>query len=261
METKDVSVVETGLPAVSSGENLLSELGVEAKDLSIYKILLMQKTSEFVGDEKAAFGDLVHSRTAEKFGGFDQSIEVLPVQIYKTWVIYDVTEGTPKFVTTEDMTPANSSLPWEFSDAEGRNYRRDQCINVMVLLTSEVAAGEPFPYIMSFRRASFSTGKDIVTQVMRSRMFGKPIYAKTIQIGVGKQKKDTNTYAVFTSRVGRTANEAEAQAAQMWAGILKSSKVAVDNSDLEREDSSSKSSVAPSPKVMGGDEASKNDLY
>lgn len=257
MENKEVAVIEKGELTAQSAGNLMENLGISSSMLSIYKLLLMQNTSEFVGDEKAVMGDIVHSRTAEKFGDLKTPVEVVPVKMYSEWVIFDCSGGTPTFERIEPLTAKNEGLEWDFVE-DGRKMRRDKCLNIMVLLVKDMGEdSEAFPFIISFRRMSFNAGKDFATQIFRQGLFQKPMYNRTALIGAEKQKKDTNVYAVFSHKPGRLTTPEERKIAEMWVDVLKNKAYTVDNSDVETETTAKAEAPKVAPTVIGGE----NELY
>lgn len=206
---------------------LLAEAGVSAADLVIPKLLLMQGTSEYVGDESAEVGDIVNSQTHEVLGGIGKPVEFVPLKLYKTWRIYDMSSKQPKFLREEPVTAANADQEWE--GLEGKTpVRRDQNFNFFILLKSELDAGEAFPCVVSFKRTSMNAGKQLATQLFKLAALGKLPYSQTVKLGVRKDKKETNTYAVYEFQKGNPCTEVEKTEAQRWLKTLSSVKYTVD---------------------------------
>lgn len=230
---------ETTELAIGSVGDVMAELGLSTKDLEIPKILLMQSTSEFVGDEKAEFGDMVVSKTARKLGDMKNPLDLIILSSFKTWVVYNVSKkGTPEFMRIEAMTAQNEALPWDdIEDIDGVKcaIRRDQCLNFYVLLASEVKEGEYFPYCVSFKRTGYDAAKTIATAILKLKMFGKKSYEKIVSLSVAKEKNDTNTYVKFIATQTRASTEAEKTAGKMWLDLIKTNNYTVDNSDIVSE--------------------------
>lgn len=236
METKEVAVSQSTAVAINQPGGILKELGMSASDISIAKILLMQKTSLRVNEETSQFGDLIHQRTGEKLGDFEKPIEIIPIKTFKNWVVFNTSGGEPEFVRID---PFSEELPWEFQE-NGVSMRRDQCINVMCLLADSVKNGDdPFPFTVSFKRMSYQAGKDLLTNIMKSRMFGKPIYNRTVVLGAEKQKQKngSNIYAVFTTKEGTVTTPEMKEAAVIWSNLLREGAYTVDNSDFAAPES------------------------
>jgi hypothetical protein len=254
--TQALVKVEEKALVVSQGQSALEELGVSASDLAIAKILLMQSTSEMVGDGKANFGDMVNSLTGDKLGSIGKPVEILPLAVNKSWVIFDMSSGQPEFLRTEAFTAANANQPWE-GEEDGKPVRRDQSINVYVLLVSEITSGEAFPLMVSFRRTGYAAGKALVTQILKQKMFKKPIYARTVMLDATRQKNGTNTYAVFEVKPSRPTTEAEQATAEALIEMLSTQKPVVDESDLRTPEPS----AAPKPVVIKTTEGTVDEVY
>lgn len=245
------------LKAVAKAEDVsvpmaqaMEETGISASDLIIPKLHLMQNTSELVGEGKAKLGDVVNLQTMEVVGGFEKKVEVIPLKLYKTWVIYDMSGPKAKYARQEPVTPGNENLPWEDKE-NGIPIRRDFTINFYVLLKDDVAKEEAFPIVISFKRTSLQAGKQMATQVFKMAALGKPSYNQTLLLGVSKEKKDTNYYGVFECSKGNLTSEVEKAAAKHWLAMVNSMKYKVDDSDLK----ATAEAVAQAPIVVGGDES------
>lgn len=243
VKTENTAVATTGM-------SMLDELGVSASDLTIAKILLMQSTSELVGDGKANFGDMINSVTGEKLGQIDKPVEIIPLSVNKTWVVFDMSSGQPEFMRVEPFTAANASQTWE-GEEDGKPIRRDQSINFYVLLGSDVASGEAFPLMVSFRRTSYAAGKALVTQILKQRMFKKSEYSKTVLLDASRQKNGTNTFAIFEVKPGRATTPEEQETAKTMLSMISASKPVVDDSDLRHP--AQEQATAPKPVVVKTD--------
>lgn len=223
---------ETTLPAPSNPgsqlpvapdqfKQMLEETGVSATDLVIPKLLLMQNTSEYVGNDTAKMGDIVNSQTLEVIGSVGKPVEVIPLKLYKTWRTYSLASGQPKFLREEPVTAQNASAPWEDKEPaqDGKGtipIRRDMNFNFFVLLKSELEAGEGFPVVVSFKRTSMNAGKQLATQLFKMLALGRAPYSSTMKLGVKKEKKDTNTYALFECAKGEPCSEQHKAEAKLW---------------------------------------------
>lgn len=243
VETKEVAVAqETKGLSVS---NALQDLGIEAGDLIIPKLLLMQNTSQMVGDDAAKVGDIINSQSLEVLGGLGAPVDIIPLKMTKTWRVYDLGGKQPEFIRQEAVTAANVNLPWDDTE-DGVPIRRDMCMNFFVLLVSDVVKEEAFPCVVSFKRTSMQAGKQLATHLFKMTALGKKPYAHSVQLKAAKQKTDTNTYGVF--ELGKsTPLPADVQAvAEKWCSLLTSMTYKVDDKD----DAPQASTVAPI--VVGG---------
>lgn len=226
METQ-VAVQET--KAVSLA-NTMDDLGISAQDLVIPKLLLMQNTSEMVGDGAAKSCDVVNSQTLQVIGGLTQPIEIVPLKVYKTWRVYSLAGKQPEFIRQEAVTAANINLPWDDME-DGVPIRRDLCMNYFVLLMSEVTKGEAFPCVVSFKRTSMQAGKQLATHLFKMMKLNKPAYSQSIQLKVSKQKTDTNTYGVFEIGAAKPLAAEHQAIAESWFKELATITYKIDDKD------------------------------
>jgi hypothetical protein len=234
--------VEASVPAVSTPQ----QLGINVQDLVIPRVLLMQNTSEYVGESKAKMGDLINSQTLEKIGGLDKPVGIVPLRFFKTIRVYDCSGKQPKFLRVEDWTAEGERLPWEGQDLnrEGKKVpvRRYLTFNFYALLTEDLDRGEAFPIVISFRSTSLQAGKALATQIFKMSAMGRQPYTQSVKLGAAKKKADTNTWAVLEILSGKdhsqTLSEKQIAEARKWTDMISSMKVTVDEEQEETEVSS-----------------------
>lgn len=251
---------EAPLPVVKQDiAQSMADMGISASDLVIPKLLLMQPTSEMVGDEKAKVGDVVNSQTLEILGNDKASLEIIPLKLFKTWRIMDMSVKPAKLLRTENVTSQNEKLPWEGNE-DGKPIRRDFCHNFFVLLLPEVEAGEAFPAVIQFKRTSSYAGRQLSTQLFKMAALGRKAFSQTVIVSVGKEKHETNTYALFKIGKGNPTNAKGLAAAEEWSGRLAAMTYTIDEGgevEVEREVSSSGPTVV-GPSTMA---EAPGDLY
>lgn len=236
----------------------MADMGIEASDLVIPRLLLMQNTSEYVGDKKAQLGDVVNSQTMEVVGGEKKPLEIIPLKLYKTLKVFDQTQTPPKFIREEPLTPANSRLPYEGTE-NGIQVKRFVNMNLFVLLKKDLEKGEAFPCVVSFKSTSIPAGKQIATQLFKMASLGRLPYSQTVNITVSLQKKERNTFAVFGAAKGNNVDGGAVKEAEKWLSILASVQYRVD----EREETENTEIPSPvvQPKVFKGTTAPPEDTY
>lgn len=233
---KDLVKQETKEVAVSGLE--LAEWGVSSissEDLIIPRIKLMQPMAEEVTAGEAAFGELRSSLDNSKLADFKTGLEVIPIELFKQWVEYDVTFGedikSKKYLQTISVTTANLNLPFK-EEVQGMKIARDLVMNFYVLLAKDVLLGGAIPHILSFRRSSITGGKKLATQMAKMIDAGKPPCTTTCLVTVHKTTVDTSTWAITdVSPNGLTSQEGIA-AAFKWFKMIQKGKVKVD-ADVE----------------------------
>lgn len=235
-------------PTVQETKNLtisdaLSEMGVSASDIVIPRLLLMQNTSEFVGEEKAKLGDLVNSSDYEVLGGFNEPMEVIPLKFFKTWKIYDT---TGKLVRQEPAT--NNERRAIETMENGQMVRHYLSYNYFLLSVKQFEQGVAFPMLISFKSTAAMAGRQLATHLLKLATFGKHCYDATITINVKKAKKDSNTYAVPEIGKGRALqSDTDAELiseAKRWIEVLSTMNYTVAE-EKETHDSVATPTVTP----------------
>ncbi len=249
MTEESNAVVQAPPTSLSATAKALEELGVSSQDLIIPKLLLMQNTSEYVGDGKAKLGDIVNSQTIDVIGGLDKAVLLVPLKLYKTWRVYDMSSGQPEFKRQDAVSASNEKLPWEGVE-DGKPIRRDLCMNFFVLLGSELADGTAFPCVVSFKRTSIQAGRQLATHLFKRACLGQLPYSQAIPLQVKKEKKDTNTYAVFEMGKASALSAEFIQAAKDWTERLVQITYKVD--DTDEEVAAAAAAPAAAPVVVGG---------
>lgn len=214
-----IAVVNSNVPSTDI-MSVMGDLGIGTSDLVIPTVAMMQNTSEKVGMGEASFGDLINSQTGEKLGDFNNAMEILPLKLTKSWVVYDMSGSLPKYLRVEPMTPANERLPWEGVE-NGVKIRRDMSYDFYVISAKDVANEEVFPFVVRFRRTSLAAGKTLATLMMKNAMMGKEPFFKTVNLKPSRQKAETNVYAVYTVAPSRVATPEEKSAATLWLNLMK----------------------------------------
>ena len=202
----------------------LGMAGVDANDIIIPKILLMQSTSESVGDGKAQVGDILNSETLEVLGGPDKPLEIIPLKNEKVWMVYDLTQSPPAFLRKEDFTPETSKLPFEEIE-NGVKIRRDLAFSFTVLIKSEADAGAAYPASVLFKRTSSQAGRQLVSLIFRYAATGKNYLDYSAVLGSQKVKADKNTYAGWKVSAGKPLSDTAKKEAYKWFQAVKTKNV------------------------------------
>lgn len=210
----------------------LQELGVEAQDLVIPLIQVMQNTSALVGDDKAKLGDIVNMQTNEILGDGTKSVKILPLKLFKTLRTYDVRNKGFKFLSEAPLTSENDKLQGEgmVGEIPVKHY---PTFNYFVLLKTDLAKEEGFPCLIRFKSTGMNAGRTLATHLYKLVFFRKRPYSQFVELSTKKEKKDTATYAVPTVECkSEMASEKEMAAAETMLGLLAAGNYRVD----EREE-------------------------
>lgn len=241
---KQVANTESQLPAEMNsawgGENLTKE------DIIIPKILLMQGLSEMVTEGDAKMGEFRNSMEKEVVLGSDKKpVEVIIFGSYKTVQIF--IDG--EYNKTESWTPAHAELPWEEILEGGGTVKRTTCQNYYCIIPSEVAKGEAFPFIITFKGMSFRGGQGIATHIQKLARFKKPSAAKVFAIKAVKTKNDKGTFFVMEGSPVRDASVKEIKEAFGWHQTFMKANVKAHAEGAEE------TSATPRPATQGNEQA------
>lgn len=213
---------------------------LDASDIVVPKLLLMQGLSKFVTDGECSQGQIVDSLSKKSVGGITniKSKEGKPVDLVafsatKSWIDFEKIDGQWVYIKTYPLTGDNVGQPQE-EIVNGVEVRRDRCMNFYVLLADQIAAGEAIPYVVSFRRTSMRAGKKIATMAAKLKALGnKPLAFKHILLSVVPMQKDDKTFWGFEVAEGANSTPAELKEAYKWHQTLKTVKARVDDADLK----------------------------
>lgn len=237
--------------------------GVDANDVLVPRILLMQALSKLVSAGERNTSDIIRSTTKEVLAKKGDTFEVIPIRLFKTFTIFDCSGKKPEFRSIEPITPENLNAPLEYM-VDGKPYRRDRSLNFYVLLPKDIireqkakeaiAKGEYpdtddilFPAVLSFSRSSYLAGRELATHFKKAEAFGIPPASRVFKLGSKLASNDQGTWPVFTVEKARPSSQEELAAAKRWYDVLAKSSVRID--DVEDE------SAAPAPVVDGAQDA------
>lgn len=204
---------------------LMADMGIEARDLKIPRLLLMANTSEAVGENRAKMGDILSTGDDSVIGGIGSPpVELIAIKKFKTHRVMDATTKPMKFKRIDPIVTAEDERKkWEDIDpVDGKPIRRDFTRNFYVLFVKDLAEGNAsMPHLISFTRSSSKPGDKIESRLAMLGALGKRPYSESFKIGVDKEKFETNVYPIYTYEKGATQPAAVQVAAQEWIDRLK----------------------------------------
>lgn len=206
-----------------------------ARDILIPKILFMQPVSKFVAKEKAKPGELRASLDATCLAERGKTTEFIAFNRFKTRVTFKKVKGKQEYQSTTPWVPAYEGVPRN-EIIGGEEYEHFETLNYYVLLTSDIASGEAFPYLISFRSTAYKTGKALETFRTKLQMANKPLPFKTFQLGLEQTENDKGTFYVPTVTMGRNSTDEELSQVKNWFDLVTPGSVKHDDSDLEEKD-------------------------
>lgn len=235
-ENMQTKALEIKLQAAERAK-ALKDLGVETKDLVIATIQVMQNTSGLVAEEKAKLGQIVNMQTEALVGGIDTPVQILPLKLFKTLRVYDVSSGF-KFLREEPLTSLNEKSEGEGME-NGIPVKRYHTFNFFVLLKKDMEKGEGFPCLVRFRSTGMNAGRQLATYLYKLVFFNKKPYTNFVGLSTKKEKKDTNVYAVpvIETKSPEAATPEQVAEAESWLAMLAAGnyKVAEENEESDAE--------------------------
>ena len=216
-------------------DRLMDDSPSDSRDIMLPKILLAQGLSKSVAEGKAVMGEFRGSLDNKLLGNKEKGFEAIPFYISKSWIVFTEEKGTLKYTGQVPFGPENANWTWDDVDAQGRKVRRDQSLNMYCILPSEVTEGIFMPYLISFRRTSYTAGKKLITLKEKLKMFKRPLASTTITVTCRQDKNDKGVFYVYDIAQCRPTTGEEIEAVGPWFDLVKLQAVKVDDSDLETE--------------------------
>lgn len=226
----------------------------DVTDILIPKLLIGQATSKLVQDEKVGFGQVWRSTTGEVLGGKGKPFEVIPLYLFKTWILSEKVQGKFVFRGMEPFTAENKDKAWVWSqqvDGKTTEWKREQALNFYVLLPADIAgdmaarkayreSGELpdtekslLPCLLQFKSTSYKAGKTLVTHFAKAADFEVKPFVNTFRIDTEKVTGDQNSWFIFKAEGAGKTNPDYLATCDKWRDIVSKQAVKIDDSDLE----------------------------
>lgn len=256
--TKAVAKKETTAVAVQQVPDDLKgswgSEGISNSDIIIPRLLLMQGLSEAVNDGVAAAGDIIRSTTRKILAKKGDGVDFIPLMSFKSWVLSEKVADKFEYRREEPMNAANENLPWSFTAKNDKGvdteWRRDQSINIYTLLADDIArAGKALealsrgempaaedalmPCLISFRRSSYRTGRQMLTFFKSCEQFKVPPASGVYKLSSAIEKGEKGTYHVFQAEQKGRSTVEQLGVAKDWWKILNTAKIAIDADTLD----------------------------
>lgn len=212
--------------------DLMDETPVEAKDIFLPKLSVMQSMSKAVQEEKARVGEIRGSLDNNLLAEKGAAIEFIPFGVFKTWVRFTDVNGKAEYLEQVPYTPENATWDREVYE-DGKKISNMETLNYYCLLPEEIKKGEFIPYVLTFRSTSLKVGKKLETFRARLQEFRKPLPFKTFSLSTELVENEKGRWYLPALEQARDTSEEELNAVKHWHNMIKVSKVRVDESDLE----------------------------
>lgn len=210
----------TGMPVFDIG----------AGDIKIDRILLMQKMSVAVEEEKAKVGAFVIASTNEQLAIKEESsLEFIIVDMVKYWITKD--EDTKEFVSrTPALTPEEK--PWK-ETVGGKNLINMYTLAYYVILPKHIEGMEDIPFELAFRSTQLDAAKSMNTKLVNMMRRGVKPWDKVFSVKAVKKTKGTNTWYVPQDAIGRDTTPEERKIAAEWYKQVGKLVTKEENDDIE----------------------------
>jgi hypothetical protein len=221
---------------VADFDDIASDFHIDSSDILIPKILLMQPSSEMVGDGEATIGDYRNSVTKEKVGSINEPFSFVPFHYIKYWSVVVKGEGN-EFVRKEEWLPGDENKPWEFEE-DGRILKRVKRLDFFGFDLKKLVSGDELPSILSFQSTGYREGTKILTQFKLNISKRKLPWSDVWAIAGEKKKNDNNqTYCVPKIDMIAETDEETLKICLDWYKNIKNKtkSIVVDESDVQSE--------------------------
>lgn len=225
----------------------------DVSDILIPKLLVGQATSKLVQEEKVAFGQVFRSTTGEALGGKGKPFKVVPLFLFKNWILSEKVGGKFVFRGVEPFSAENRDKPWVWTEQkEGKTteWKREQALNFYVLLLPDIASDQKarkaflesgelpdteaslLPCLLQFKSTSYKSGKTLVTHFAKAADFGVPPFVNVFEIDTEKVTGDQNSWFIYKAASGGKTPPEYLETCAKWRAIVEKQNVKVDDSDL-----------------------------
>ena len=197
-----------------------ADWGVEINkdDLLMPRILMMQKMSDLVEEQKAKAGELVDSLTEEVLCGPDETLEIIP--FHSETIYKEMHNGEFHSIVPYTQKMAHEEM------VNGVKIESDLVIQVFVLIPQDGL--DDIPYVISFKRTSRKAGQKIVTQFYRNSVVKQPPCAVSWKLTTKKVSGDKGAYHVYDVTKSRKTTQEEMAKAFIFNQAVLSGKRKVD---------------------------------
>lgn len=188
---------------------------IDASDISISKILLMQALSPPVVDEKCKIGDFMDSASEQIIGHKDKKpLELFVLDSYKTlqtWV-------NKEWASTQSFEPKHLNNP-DFPNDPDLDTRYKPVKNWWVMRPQDLATGG-FPKVLSMKGSSMKASKDLAADIMQLRGAGAPSWARVYTFTSFNDEYEKHKFQSWKVTGSRAATAEEYAACEKWFDTL-----------------------------------------
>jgi hypothetical protein len=250
--SNEVALKQTNAVALDVVDDLFEGLEIDSSDILIPKLLLMQPSSQLVGEEKAQIGEFRDSVSGDKLGSIVDPIVIVPFHFRKSWDIMNADDNN-SWLRNEPFTPANALLPWT-DKVDGMNIKRIKRLDFFCMVPAQLEKGKVLPMVVSFKSTGYKSGSVILSNWQEARTKvqqlkeqalanpklaadilaqAKPYFSTSFVLSGNKFKNEKNQiYCVPSIQVGAEVPVEVQKLCLQWLHTVKTAKnIVVDTSD------------------------------
>jgi len=238
---KESTELQVAEPQLIQGEQ------IDARDVLLPSLYLMQSNSEWVTNEVVKMGEIVKSTGQTVVAKRDEPLVIVPLAFNKTFRI--VEQAGNAWVRNEAFDPGKAD-EWEFTE-NGKALKRVSCINVYAYLQKELAAQDEavaaaqksgemvdmsqmaLPVMITFRSTGYRAGKEVITHFAIAQKCKAEPYTGKLELSAIKQTNDDGTfytYQVKPHRGGQKLSAEQLTECHQWRQLMLANAVKVDMS-------------------------------
>ncbi len=254
-------MVAAGNTALTDPRKMPQAREFSAQDILVPKLLICQPTSDL--GEDTPQGAFVRSTDQVVLG---KELDIIPMNSFRTWVIFEITGSRPKFKRVEPCTYENEDFPWEFEE-DGVPYRRDKVLNFYCLIPQDIerekaamASDDPdpddalLPIVVSFSRTSYKVGKELTTHFAKIEKFRQAnpnvsLYPSSFKLTTELQTNDQGKWYTYKIAGKEKSDVSHRETCASWHKIVSSGAAQVH--EVDDSGVTSDTSVEEKPDVEG----------
>ena len=225
MSTKTAKALETVTSkSITEVTNFGAGDDINANDIYIGRLQVMQPLSEFVKQDKAKAGQIINSLTQKILAEKEKPLDVIVINSFKYWIEKELTAAGEVFKCRYPAESANEKA-WQ----EG-NIKRIFHHSYYVLLPTDLT----MPLELTFRSTGVSSAKVLASFIFRLKGLQLPSWATTFTLSTFfKTGKNNKQWWAADIVEGRKTTDEEIKVAVMWNQLLKKANVVVAEEEEE----------------------------
>lgn len=239
METQLATKPQAGALANVNDVSAWQVPEMSAQDITLPKLLVMQKMSEAVDEKKAKEGDFIDSLSGKVLGNItDKPLYFVPIHMQIVWYIFEYDKKkkewnyTAQFPLVTNPNSKEYNDKWKFEEeVNGVETRRERRMLFYVLNCAEPKG---LPYVLTFKVTSARTGKNLATQMYTKNIsMGLIPPARAFKLTGKSESNDKGTFIVPQVEEYRMSSQEEIAQATHWYKTILGGTVKIDDGDIE----------------------------